>query len=128
MHAEEAAVTRCGVHGRHAVAHAKRRHALAHRSHGARDLMPEEHGRLEHGGMVAAAKDLEIRAAGERGAHLEQQLARPGRRHSYLLQPQVFPAVKNGGHHGGNTHSIAIFSPARLNWEERTGKGVHLIE
>ena len=56
-------------------------------------LMAEDDGRLQHHGVIAAAVDLEVGAAGERRAHAQQQFSMARVRDGYPLHAQVFLAV-----------------------------------
>ena len=74
--------------------------ALAGLDYGSRLLMAKERGRNDHARVIAAAKDLEVGAAGERSAHLDDQLARRGLGNGDLLDADIFAPVEDGGLHG----------------------------
>ena len=93
--AEVAAVAGGGVEGDDAVALFELRHAGADLGDDAGELVAKEDGRLEHHGVVAAAIDLEVGSAGERGAHLDDDLARPGLGDGDTLEAEVFFAVQD---------------------------------
>ena len=65
----------------------------------ARKLMAENRGREDHTRVVAAAVDLQIGTAGERGGDTDAHLAGADRRHRHALGADVLPAVEHGGEH-----------------------------
>ena len=67
---------------------------------GSGELVAEEAVEGEHFGVVAAAVDLEVRAAGEGGADAQDQFAGAGGGDGDVLDAEVFLAAKDGGSHG----------------------------
>ena len=88
-----------GVEGNDAVSGAKGGDAAADLVDSACQLVAERDGGLEHARVIAAAVDLEVGPAGERGVHTHDDLARTGLRHGNLLNAQILAAVENGGCH-----------------------------
>jgi ribosomal protein L35 len=89
-----------GVERHHAVAGGKVRDSLAGLDHRSRQLMAKQRRRHDHARMIAAAKDLQVRAAGERRAHADNQLAGPGLGNRHLLDADILASVEDRGLHG----------------------------
>ncbi len=89
-----------GVERNHAVAGSKVRDSFAHLNDRSRQLVAKERRGHDHARMVAAAKDLQIGSAGERGAHAHNQLARFSFRKGNLLNANIFAPVEDSGLHG----------------------------
>ncbi len=98
--AEIALAARRGVERDDAVAGREIRDSLARFDDRSRQLVAEERGRHDHARVIAAAKDFEIGAAGERRAHANDQFAGGGLGNGNLLDADIFAAVKDGGAHG----------------------------
>jgi hypothetical protein len=73
--------------------------AFAQFDDSAGELMAEEGGRLDHLGVVAAAEDFEVGAAGEGYGDFEDEFAGVGARDGNLFDADVFLAVEDGGGH-----------------------------
>jgi hypothetical protein len=54
----------------------------------------------QHPGVITAAVDLEVSAAGKGGAHAQDQLTGTGGGDGDILDPEVFLAAKDRGSHG----------------------------
>ena len=67
---------------------------------GSGELVAEEAIEGEHLGVVAAAVDLEVGAAGKGGAHAQDQLAGSCDGDGDVFDAEVFLAAKDGGSHG----------------------------
>ena len=65
-----------------------------------RQLVSKESIGRQHAGMVAAAKNFQVRATGQRGIHPQDDLARTGLRQGDAFQTQVFRAVQHRCQHG----------------------------
>ena len=96
---EEAGVAGRGVEGEDAVADGEGSDTFAELHYGSGEFVAEEAVEGEHFGVVAAAVDLEIGAAGEGGADAQHQLAGGSDRDRHVLNAEVFLTVKNGGSH-----------------------------
>ena len=111
--AEVAAVAGSGVHGENAVAEGEFCYSGTDFDDGAGEFVAEDDGRLQHHGVVAAAIDLEVGAAGEGCADPDQEFAVSGMRDRDLLHAQVFAAVQHCRQHGFGRrfhHHASIFS------------------
>ena len=89
-----------GVERHHAVAGREIRDAFAGFDNRSRQLVAEERRRHDHARMIAAAKDLQVGAAGERRAHADDQFAGCGLGNGNLLDANIFAAVEDCGLHG----------------------------
>src|SRR3984885_10520889 len=76
--AEEAVTAGGGVEGNDTIARHEVSDSFAGLHDGAGKLVSEERGRNDHARVIAAAKDFEIGAAGERRAHFDNELAGKG--------------------------------------------------
>jgi hypothetical protein len=112
VEAEEAGVAGCGVEREDAVAEGEPGDAFADLDDGSGDLVAEEAVEGEHLGVIAAAVDFEVGAAGEGGADAQDELAGAGGGDGHVLDAQVFLAAKNGGPHG-SARSLAVMG---LKW------------
>ena len=88
----------------HPLAHLKPRRALAHFHDGSRHLVPEDARRRVRTGVNL----LQIRPADSARSHLDQQLARPNRRHRNSLHAHVVHAAVNHGPHGGGNLRVDL--------------------
>ncbi len=100
VQAEEAGVTGGGVEGDDAVVTAEGGYAFTDVHDGAGEFMAEETVGCEHFGVVAAAKDFEVCAAGEGGVNAEDEFPGGGDGLCHAFQAQVFPAVQHRTEHG----------------------------
>ena len=75
-------------------------HRVADRHDIAGQFVAENSRRHDHAGVISAAKNLQIGAAGERGAHAHQNVARPDRGNRNALDAHVLFTVQNGREHG----------------------------
>jgi hypothetical protein len=91
--AEETVVAGGGVERQHAVAHAEPGDTGTHLYDYASQLVAEDHRGLQHHGVVSAAVDLEVGAAGEGRAHAQEEFARADRRNGNPLHAQVLAAI-----------------------------------
>ena len=98
--AEEAGVTGRRVEGKDAVAEGKVGDAIADLDDGSGELVAEEAVKGKHPGVIAAAVDLEVCAAGKGGAHAQDQFTGTGGGDGDILDAEVFLAAKDGGSHG----------------------------
>ena len=75
-------------------------YAFACLDDGAGQFVAEESGRDDHAGMIAAAKNFEVGAAGEGGADADDEFTglRPGNGH--IFDANIFAAVEDCGLHG----------------------------
>ena len=89
--------SRIGRH--HALSDGKLRDILADRDNVAGQFVPEHGGGHDHAGVISAAEDLDIRAAGQRHLHSYEDVSAIDCRNGYRLHLQVFLAVKHGSHH-----------------------------
>jgi len=80
----------------------------------ARHLVAEERRRHDHPRVIAAAEDLGVGAAGERGLDADQDLARPRARHRHVLDAEVALSVEDG-----RAHHHRLSSPAGRPSERR---------
>ncbi len=112
--AEEAGVAGRGVEREDAVADGERGDAFADLDDGSGEFVAEEAIEGEHFGVVAAAVDLEVGAAGKGGAHAQDQLAGSGRGDRDILDAEVFLAAKDGGSHGSARGSCGHRSDLEL--------------
>ena len=86
--------------GRHnTLARPKARDRIANRNHVAGEFVTEDRGRNDHAGVIAAAKDLDVGAAGERGAHADEDVAGPDGGNGNPFQLHVLFAVEYGREH-----------------------------
>jgi hypothetical protein len=70
----------------------------------------------KHFGVIAAAIDLQIRAAGQRCAHLQHQFPGFCDRQRNALYAQIFLAAQNAGEHrgvGAQSHPSIFSLPAQ---------------
>ncbi len=95
----EAFHARGGIGRHHSLADAELADVLAGRDDIAGQLVPEQGGRDDHAGVVAAAKHLHVGTAGEGGLHAHQHVAVIDFRYRYRLYLQIFFAIEHGGHH-----------------------------
>ena len=90
-----------GVERHDAVAGRKSVDSLAGLDHRAGQLVPEQRRRHDHARVVAAPENLEVRSAGQGGAHLHDQFARSSVGYRNALDANVFAPMEDGGLHGG---------------------------
>jgi hypothetical protein len=97
--AEEALTAGSGIRCYHALTHAEIPDFLAHGDDIAGQLVPEYSGGYDHAGMVSAAKDLYVRAAGQRHLNPYENVTDVNLGNSYRLYLQMLLAVKHSSHH-----------------------------
>ncbi len=97
--AEEALLARGGIRGHHALANRKLRDTLAHGDDIAGQFVPEHSRGHDHAGVISAAEDFDVGAAGQRYFHPYEDVSAIDCGNGYRLHLQVFLAVKHGSHH-----------------------------
>src|SRR5579883_221764 len=115
--AEVALIARGGVERDDAVANLEIGDASAHFFDGPGQFVAERDGWLEHFGVVAAAVDFKVSAAGERGCDADDDFARPGGRHREFFDAQVFLTVEHGGCHRVR-HHLLFSQTLRPGWRK----------
>ncbi len=93
--AKVAVTARRGVEGDYAVARHKPTSSSARFHNRSGKLVAKQRGRHDQARMIAATKDLQVRAAGQRRAHADDQLAWRRLRHGNPAR-SVHPRVRGG--------------------------------
>ena len=75
------------------------RDTLADRDYIAGQFVPEHSGGHDHPGVIPAAKNFDVRAAGQRHLYSYENVAATDSRNGHRLHLQVLLAVKHGSHH-----------------------------
>ncbi len=97
--APEAEVAGGGVQRHHAVSDVEAGHAGARFDDLSGELVAKGDWRLEHHGVVAAAIDFEVGAAGEGGADAKHELAPGSSRNGHTFHAQVLAAIEDSRQH-----------------------------
>jgi hypothetical protein len=98
--AEVAFAAWCGVKRHHAIAGREIVYTFAGLDHGSRKFVTEERRGHNHPRVVSAAKNLQVRAAGQRRAHAHNQFAGRSFWNRYALDANILSPVEDRGLHG----------------------------
>src|ERR1043165_4151453 len=106
----EASPARCGVQGYHPHPLMEALDSRPDLRDDSGEFVPEERRRHDHARVVAPLKNLEVGAVRQSDFYFDEYLAFVQTGYGYLLDLQVFFAVKYGrGHRFGGTHKSYLF-------------------
>src|SRR5579872_6491506 len=77
-------------------------HTGAGLNYRAREFMTEQRWRNDHARVISAPEDFQVRSAGERRAHFDDEFSWSGLRNRHALDADVFATVENRRLHGGS--------------------------